>query len=82
MIETKVRLMEGGVKPWVDKLIKDEMRVLQTQFDGFEQCICRQLEGIQSQNLASVQDEYVVLQKSIEELTDRLVLLMPIIEEI
>lgn len=40
-----------------------------------------QLEVIQSLNLARVKDELVVLRKSVKELHDRSILLMPIIKE-
>lgn len=49
-MDMKVRLMEREVKPQVDERIKEEMRVIKVRFDGFEQCISQQLEGIQSPN--------------------------------
>lgn len=55
---------------------------MQARFDGFELRITRQLEGTKSLDLVRVQAELDELQKSIEELYKRKILLMPIIEEI
>lgn len=74
--------MEGGVKPWVDKKIKDKMRVIQVRFDGFKQWINQHLEGIQSPNLAVVESKLTVLKILVKELHDKPVFSVPIIEEI
>lgn len=32
-VEMKVRNMEGGVKPWVEKRLSDEMREMEIKFE-------------------------------------------------
>lgn len=53
---------------------------MNTLFDGFKKCISHQLEGIQTPNLEGAQDELTALWKGVEDLKDRLVLSIPIIE--
>lgn len=66
--------MEGEVKPWVKKRISDEIRKMYMRFDGFEQWITQQLEGIYSPNLAKVQAKLAELRKLVDELHDRPIL--------
>lgn len=35
-METKVQHIEGGVKPWVEKGLTEEMRTMQASLDQFE----------------------------------------------
>lgn len=66
----------------VEMQIKDEISMMQTQFDGFKQCIHQKLESIQSLDLVGIQIELAASQKAIEQLKHRSVLSNPIIEEI
>lgn len=58
------------------------MRALHTWFDMSDKLISWRLEGIQSPNLARVQDEIAELKKAIKELHKRPFLSTPIIKEI
>ncbi|KAF3648561.1 hypothetical protein FXO37_19387 [Capsicum annuum] len=51
-VETKVRLMKGGVKLCVERNLGGQRRMMWARFDGFELRITQQIEGIQSPDLA------------------------------